>query len=67
MVSRWLRDVKDNMFATLLGYPKRKYCCFSGSGGGNIIASSAGQTFMLMCHEVLNFKTTVLYLTTLAI
>lgn len=56
-------DAYGNLNTTLLGDPKGKFRRFTGSGGGNDIASSARRTVMIMRHEARKFNEAVSFIT----
>lgn len=56
-------DAYGNLNTTLLGDPKGKYRRFTGSGGGNDIASSARRTVMIMRHEARKLNEVVSFIT----
>jgi acyl CoA:acetate/3-ketoacid CoA transferase beta subunit len=56
-------DAYGNLNTTLLGDPKGKYRRFTGSGGGNDIASSARRTVMIMRHETRKLNEAVSFIT----
>jgi glutaconate CoA-transferase subunit B len=56
-------DAYGNLNTTLLGDIKGKFRRFTGSGGGNDIASSAKRTVMIMRHEARKLNETVSFLT----
>lgn len=56
-------DAYGNLNTTLLGDPKGKYRRFTGSGGGNDIASSACRTVMIMRHEARKLNEAVSFIT----
>jgi glutaconate CoA-transferase subunit B len=56
-------DAYGNLNTTLLGDPKGKYRRFTGSGGGNDIASSAQRTVMIMRHEARKLNEAVSFIT----
>jgi glutaconate CoA-transferase subunit B len=56
-------DAYGNLNTTLLGDPKGKYRRFTGSGGGNDIASSARRTVMIMRHEARKLNEAVSFVT----
>ena len=56
-------DAYGNLNTTLLGDIHGKFRRFTGSGGGNDIASSARRTVMIMRHEARKLNETVSFLT----
>jgi len=56
-------DAYGNLNTTLLGDPKGKFRRFTGSGGGNDIASSAQRTVMIMRHEARKLNEAVSFIT----
>ncbi len=56
-------DAYGNLNTTLLGDPNGKYRRFTGSGGGNDIASSAKRTVIIMRHEARKLNETVSFIT----
>jgi acyl CoA:acetate/3-ketoacid CoA transferase beta subunit len=56
-------DAYGNLNTTLLGDPKGKYRRFTGSGGGNDIASSARRTVIIMRQEARKFNEAVSFIT----
>jgi len=56
-------DAYGNLNTTLLGDPKGKFRRFTGSGGGNDIASSARRTVMIMRHEARKLNEAVSFIT----
>lgn len=56
-------DAYGNLNTTLLGDIKGKYRRFTGSGGGNDIASSARRTVMIMRHEARKLNEAVSFIT----
>jgi len=56
-------DAYGNLNTTLLGDPKGKYRRFTGSGGGNDIASSARRTVMIIRHEARKLNEAVSFIT----
>lgn len=56
-------DAYGNLNTTLLGDPKGKFRRFTGSGGGNDIASSARRTVMIMRHDARKLNEQVSFIT----
>jgi len=56
-------DAYGNLNTTLLGDIKGKFRRFTGSGGGNDIASSARRTVMIMRHEARKLNDAVSFIT----
>lgn len=56
-------DAYGNLNTTLLGDPKGKYRRFTGSGGGNDIASCARRTVITIRHEARKLNETVSFIT----
>jgi glutaconate CoA-transferase subunit B len=56
-------DAYGNLNTTLLGDPKGKFRRFTGSGGGNDIASSANRTVIIIRHEARKLNETVSFIT----
>lgn len=56
-------DAYGNLNTTLLGDPKGKYRRFTGSGGGNDIASSARRTVVTIRHEARKLNEAVAFMT----
>ena len=56
-------DAHGNLNTTLLGDIKGKYRRFTGSGGGNDIASSARRTVMIIRHEARKLNEAVSFIT----
>jgi glutaconate CoA-transferase subunit B len=56
-------DAYGNLNTTLLGDPKGKYRRFTGSGGGNDIASSARRTVVTIRHEPRKLSEAVSFMT----
>lgn len=56
-------DAYGNLNTTLLGDPKGKFRRFTGSGGGNDIASSARRTVMIMRHDARKLNEEVSFIT----
>jgi glutaconate CoA-transferase subunit B len=56
-------DAYGNLNTTLLGDKNGKYRRFTGSGGGNDIASSARRTVMIMRHEARKLNEAVSFIT----
>jgi acyl CoA:acetate/3-ketoacid CoA transferase beta subunit len=56
-------DAYGNLNTTLLGDPKGKYRHFTGSGGGNDIASSARRTIIIIRHEARKLNEAVSFVT----
>jgi glutaconate CoA-transferase subunit B len=56
-------DAYGNLNTTLLGDPKGKFRRFTGSGGGNDIASNARRTVIIMRHEARKLKESVSFIT----
>ena len=56
-------DAYGNLNTTLIGDPNGKYRRFTGSGGGNDIASSARRTVIIMRHEVRKLNEAVSFIT----
>ncbi len=56
-------DAFGNINTTLLGDQKGKFRRFTGSGGGNDIASSARRTVLIMRHEARKLNETVSFIT----
>jgi acyl CoA:acetate/3-ketoacid CoA transferase beta subunit len=56
-------DVYGNLNTTLIGDPQGKYRHFTGSGGGNDIASSARRTVIIIRHEARKFNEAVSFVT----
>jgi glutaconate CoA-transferase subunit B len=56
-------DAYGNLNTTLLGDPKGKFRRFTGSGGGNDIASSARRTVMIIRHEARKLNEAVSFIT----
>ena len=56
-------DAYGNLNTTLLGDPKGKYRRFTGSGGGNDIASCARRTVITIRHEARKLSEAVAFMT----
>ena len=56
-------DAYGNLNTTLLGDPEGKFRRFTGSGGGNDIASSARRTVIIMRHEARKLNEAVSFIT----
>lgn len=56
-------DAYGNINSTLLGDPKGKYRRFTGSGGGNDIASCARRTVITIRHEARKLSEAVAFIT----
>ena len=56
-------DAYGNLNTTLLGDPHRKFRRFTGSGGGNDIASSARRTVIIIRHEARKMNQAVSFIT----
>jgi glutaconate CoA-transferase subunit B len=56
-------DAYGNLNTTLLGDPKGKFRRFTGSGGGNDLASCARRTVIIIRHDVRKLKETVSFIT----
>lgn len=56
-------DAYGNLNTTLLGDPKGKFRRFTGSGGGNDVASSAHRTVIIMRHEARKLNEAVSFIT----
>jgi len=56
-------DAYGNLNTTLLGDPKGKFRHFTGSGGGNDIASCARRTVIIIRHEVRKLNEAVSFVT----
>ncbi len=56
-------DAYGNLNTTLLGDPKGKFRHFTGSGGGNDIASCARRTVVIIRHEARKLNEAVTYVT----
>lgn len=56
-------DMYGNINTTLLGDPNGKFRRFTGSGGGNDIASNAKRTVITIRHEARKLNETVCFLT----
>lgn len=56
-------DAYGNLNTTLLGDPKGKYRRFTGSGGGNDIASCARRTIITVRHEARKLNEAVSFIT----
>ena len=56
-------DAYGNLNTTLLGDPKGKFRHFTGSGGGNDIASSARRTIIIIRHEARKLNEAVSFVT----
>ncbi len=56
-------DVYGNLNTTLLGDPKGKFRRFTGSGGGNDIASNAQRTVITIRHEARKLNEAVSFIT----
>ena len=56
-------DAHGNLNTTLIGDPQGKYRHFTGSGGGNDIASSARRTIIIIRHEARKLKQAVSFVT----
>ena len=56
-------DAYGNLNTTLLGDPKGKYRRFTGSGGGNDIASCSRRTIITIRHEVRKLNEVVSFIT----
>jgi glutaconate CoA-transferase, subunit B len=56
-------DAYGNLNTTLLGDPKGKYRRFTGSGGGNDIASCARRTVVTIRHEARKLNEAVAFIT----
>lgn len=56
-------DAYGNLNTTLLGDPKGKFRRFTGSGGGNDIASNARRTVVTIRHEARKLNEAVSYIT----
>jgi len=56
-------DAYGNLNTTLLGDPKGKFRHFTGSGGGNDIASNARRTIVIIRHEARKLNEAVSFVT----
>ncbi len=56
-------DAYGNLNTTLLGDPEGKYRRFTGSGGGNDLASCARRTVIIIRHEARKLKEAVSFIT----
>ncbi len=56
-------DAYGNLNTTLLGDPKGKFRRFTGSGGGNDVASNAKRTVITIRHEARKLKEAVSFIT----
>ena len=56
-------DMYGNLNTTLLGDPKEKFRRFTGSGGGNDIASNARRTVITIRHEARKLNQAVTFIT----
>lgn len=56
-------DIFGNLNTTLLGDPKGKFRRFTGSGGGNDIASNARRTVITIRHEARKLNQAVTFIT----
>jgi len=56
-------DAYGNLNTTLLGDPKGKYRRFTGSGGGNDVASCANRTVIIIRHEARKLNEAVSFIT----
>jgi glutaconate CoA-transferase subunit B len=56
-------DPYGNLNTTLLGDPRGKYRRFTGSGGGNDVASNANRTVILIRHEARKLNQAVSFIT----
>jgi glutaconate CoA-transferase subunit B len=56
-------DAYGNLNTTLLGDPKGKFRRFTGSGGGNDLASCARRTVIIIRHEARKLKEAVSFIT----
>jgi glutaconate CoA-transferase, subunit B len=56
-------DAYGNLNTTLLGDPQGKFRRFTGSGGGNDLASNARRTVIIIRHEVRKLKEAVSFIT----
>ena len=56
-------DAYGNLNTTLLGDPKGKFRRFTGSGGGNDVASSARRTVVTIRHEARKLNEAVAFIT----
>jgi glutaconate CoA-transferase subunit B len=56
-------DAYGNLNTTLLGDPNGKYRRFTGSGGGNDLASCAHRTVIIIRHEARKLKEAVSFIT----
>jgi glutaconate CoA-transferase, subunit B len=56
-------DAYGNLNTTLLGDPKGKFRRFTGSGGGNDVASNANRTVITIRHEARKLKEAVSFIT----
>ncbi len=56
-------DAYGNLNTTLLGDPKGKFRRFTGSGGGNDVASNANRTVIIMRHEARKLNETISFIT----
>ena len=56
-------DAYGNLNTTLLGDPKGKFRRFTGSGGGNDLASSARRTVIIIRHEARKLNEAVSFIT----
>jgi glutaconate CoA-transferase subunit B len=56
-------DAYGNLNTTLLGDPKGKFRHFTGSGGGNDVASCARRTVIIIRHEARKLKEAVSFVT----
>ena len=56
-------DMFGNLNTTLLGDPKGKYRRFTGSGGGNDLASNARRTVITIRHEARKLNKAVTFIT----
>ena len=56
-------DAYGNLNTTLLGDPRKKFRRFTGSGGGNDVASNAKRTVIIMRHEARKLNETISFIT----
>ena len=56
-------DAYGNLNTTLVGYPKGKFRRFTGSGGGNDVASNANRTVVIIRHEARKLNETLSFIT----
>jgi glutaconate CoA-transferase subunit B len=56
-------DAYGNLNTTLLGDPQGKFRHFTGSGGGNDVASCARRTIIIIRHEARKIKEAVSFVT----